>query len=305
MKKLLSVLIIIAIILAGVVLTKNVIMQAAVEKGVRLLTGLELKMSKLNLNLRGTYLRIQDLRLYNPKGSPEPVMIYMPELFVDFSGRGLLSGKLHFATIRLNLQELYIVRNKDGKLNLDALKVKQASAKEAQKPKVEQKGKAMPIQIDVLALKIGKVGYKDYSLRAIPVIQEFNINLDEEYKNIQNPAYLVSFILTRALMSTPLAALANLNLGNLQSLAVSQELATAAVGKATEAVSDLKQQATEVLTTMSGSLTETSGAVSEGTQNLAKDLESAAGGLKDAVSGLEDTAAQLKDKLKMPFGKNE
>lgn len=293
MKKFLSVVMIIVVIGLVLLLTKDIVAQAVVENGCRIATGLKLKMDKLHISLSKTYVDVQGLKLFNPKGYADPVMVDMPQALVDFSIQDLMKGKLHLSRIVFNLQEINVVKNQNKELNIDALKPKQAPKQEAEKPKTEKKaGKPMSMQIDMLALKVGKVSYKDYSMSDKPLVQEFKINLDEEYKDIKNPAYLVSFILMRAMMNTPLAALSNLNLDNLQALGAgalgtSEKLATETIGKATESLGGV-----------SDSLKETTGALSE----QAKDLSS---GLKGAASGVTDAAAELKNKLKLPFGKNE
>ena len=96
---------------------------------------------------------------------------------------------------------------------------------------------ALPVcrQLDLLELKIGKVVYKDYSGGGKPVVQTFNINLNERYKNITDPNALVSLIVFKALINTTLSNIVNLDFykgiaGN--TLASAQKVAGAAVTKA-------------------------------------------------------------------------
>jgi len=216
MKKILTSLIVIVLIAAVVLAVgKNTIAKVAVEKSVEMVTGLKLSMQSLNIGIIKTLVGIKELKLYNPDGYKDRVMLDMPEIYVDYDLAAAFRGKVHLKEMRMNLKEFTVVRNEKGELNLDSLKVvREEKAPEKAAPK--EKGKMPEIQIDKLELKIGKVVYKDYSKGGAPSVQEFNLNLDETYQNIDNPAQLVSLIVVKALMNTTISQLANFDLKGLQ-----------------------------------------------------------------------------------------
>ena len=72
------------------------------------------------------------------------------------------------------------------------------------------------IQIDLLALKIDRVIYKDYSKGGSPKVKEFNVNIDERYVDITDPQSLGRLIIVKALKNTTIASLANFDIGKLQ-----------------------------------------------------------------------------------------
>jgi len=138
---------------------------------------------------------------------------------VNYKLSDIVKGKVHLEEMRLYLREFVIVRNANGELNLNALKPvskeKKAGAapdRHAEAPetaKAKEKGPEM--QIDLLSLRIGKVIYKDYSGGGEPIVQEFELNLNEEHRNITNPNALVGVLTARALMNTTIARLAKID----------------------------------------------------------------------------------------------
>lgn len=277
---------IIAIVLAVMLVlsfAKNIIAKTSVSAGVRAITGLKLSMRSMNIGISRTLIAIKALKLHNPTGFPDKLMLQMPEIYVDYDLGALLKKKVHLEELRLNLEEFTVVKNEKGELNLDSLKVVQAQ-KEGSKP--EEKGEAPQMQIDRLELKIGKVIYKDYSKGKTPSVKEFDINLDERYENITNPYSLVSLIVVKALMNTTIATLADFDLQGLQST-VSDTLATAqkvVSETATKAKETIKQTSEKTKVIVEQTTKKTQEAVKETTETLKK------------------TTEDLKEKLKLPFG---
>ncbi|MBN1868968.1 MAG: AsmA family protein [Candidatus Omnitrophica bacterium] len=215
MKKLLQLIIVLVVVtLVVLVLGRNVFAKFAIEKGVEAATGLPLNIKKLDLGLSTTHVAISDLKLLSPKGFNNEVMFSAPEIFVDYDLGAMMKGKVRLEDIRLNFDQFVVIRNKDGQLNLDALKPKEGKRQEpAQQGKKDEgkKGKAPEVQIDHLALKIGKVVYKDYSQGTEPVINEYNVNISEEMDNVTDLNSLLGFIANKAMAKTALSSLGDFN----------------------------------------------------------------------------------------------
>jgi len=216
MKKLRIIGIVLLALLVCFLVAKDIIVKTAVSTGVEAVTGLKLDIKKMNIGLFKTLIGIKGLRLYNPEGFPDKTMIDMPEIYVDYNLGNILKKKVHLEEIRINLKEFTVVRTKDGKLNLDALKTVQ-DKKEGKKPskEKEEEGEMPELQIDSMDLKIGKVTLKDYSKGVKPSVIEFKINIDEHYENITDPYTFVNLIIVKALMNTTIGSLINFNLGSL------------------------------------------------------------------------------------------
>ena len=208
MGKLFKVVLVLMVIAGVLIAGKNVLVKIVVEKGVKAATGLSLKIKKLDISIVSSHVGITDLRLLNPDGFPEGTMFYASEIFIDYHLRDMLRGKVHLEDLRLNFDQLIIVKNAEGQMNLAALKpkAKSGSKKLAKKNTDEDtKKKAPQIQIDHLVLKVGKVTYKDYSKGGKPSIREFNINISQEFTDVTDARKLLGLIASRAIAKTALS----------------------------------------------------------------------------------------------------
>ncbi|MBI2884771.1 MAG: hypothetical protein HYY15_01190 [Candidatus Omnitrophica bacterium] len=195
-------------------LGKNAIANLAVRSGVKAVTGLDLKIRRLDVSLARTKVSVEGLQVMNPAGFTDAVMVDIPELFVDFDLPSILSGRPHLEELRLHVNELVVVKNAQGQVNLQSIKAVQASQEQAAKPAPKQS--APSFVIDTLELWVGTVVYKDYSTPT-PQVREFNVNIQEQFHHVTNPQVLAGLIITRALAKTTIANLTNLNLDALQS----------------------------------------------------------------------------------------
>ena len=220
MKKMIIIVIVLVVLLITLIIAKNIIAKSVLSAGVKAITGLRLSIQSINVGIFNTLIDIKEMRLYNPPGFPDKLMVNMPEIYIDYDLAAFLKKRVHLEEVRLNLKELIVVNTEKGELNLNALNVVKAkpghepAQKKAKEP--EKKAKKTEIQIDELRLKIGKVIYRDYSSGTPPVEREFNINIDENYKDITNPHALTRLILVKALTNTTIGSLTNFDLGSLQ-----------------------------------------------------------------------------------------
>lgn len=245
---------ILAIVLAVIVvlvLGRNIFIKAAVKTGAKAVVGLGVTMDKFDLGLFKSYVHIENVQVKNPKGFAEPLMVDIPEVYIDYHLGNILGGVIHLEEVRFNMTEFYVVKQVDGTLNLDSItaltKGDKSTDKEEDKPAKDKSKKEMPdFRVDNLDLKIGKVIFVDYSKGDEPKISEYKINIDEHHENIKNPEALISLIVFKALFKTPIAGMANINLGGLQDTFTSGIGAvTGAAGKTLDSVSDTSKKALE------------------------------------------------------------
>lgn len=219
MKKLGIIVGIIVVIFILLLVFKNILIKMAVEEGTKKVTGLELTIGTMDVGLLASKVDITDMRLLNPPGFHDKVMIDMSKFLVDFELASFFKKRAHLQTVELNLKELMVVRNKERKLNIDALTAvgqKKQGEKPVEQKEAKQEKKAPQITIDKLILKIGKVVYKDYSLGGTPFTKTFTIGINEVYRDVTDPNELVKLIIVRALEGTGIAQLANFDLGTLK-----------------------------------------------------------------------------------------
>ena len=207
-------LVIILLPLVILISARNIIAKNTVSAGVKAMTGLDLTVKSINIGIFKSIIGIEGLKLYNPPGFADRLMVNIPEIYVDYDLGAFLRKKVYFKEIRLNLQKLVVVKNKKGELNLSALKVAEAEGKT--KPVTKERNKDAPeFKIDILRLKVGKVIFKDYSQGRLET-KEFNINIDERYENITNPYELSKVVIAKALTNTTIGSLANIDLGSIK-----------------------------------------------------------------------------------------
>ena len=241
-----------AVVLVFVVLnlTKNMIAKTSIENGVRLATGLDLEIESMDVGFLKTYVGIKGLKLHNPDGYPDPIMVDFPDIYVDYDLGAILKKDIHLEQIRIHLKELTIVKNKNGDVNLNELKSiaegsKKSSASKEEKAFSEKKtaSEIPPVRIDELLLKVDRVVYKDYS-RGTLKVRNIDINLDERYENITDVEKLVNLIVLKTLMSAGLMNIAGLAVDEIRGqvsdlLAGVSDLTGEALGDVTEMLKDV------------------------------------------------------------------
>ncbi len=254
MKKSLTILTVVMVVIFVAALAKDIIIKVSIEKGVELVTGLKLDIGGLNVGVLRPIVDIKNLKLLNPANFPDKTMIDMSGIYVNYDLPAIISGKIHLREVRLALKEFVVVKNADGKLNLDALRTVQAQ-KEGKSPSQGAPGKAPEIMIDFLKLSIGKVIYRDYSKGGTPDVKEFNINLDEIYTDIDNPYTLASLIVVKAMMNTSIASLTNFDLAGMQgtvrnTLVNTKKMTSEAVATAQKTISATQEKVKETVDTV-------------------------------------------------------
>ena len=206
MKKYRKILIIVFAVIIGIVVLKDALIKSAITTVGSSVLGAPIKIRKFTFRVITQKVHIKEMVVYNPKGFPKGPLVDIPEIRIDFDLGALLKGKLHVPLIIFDLKEVVIIKDQDGNLNVDALKVAQAKEEPEQKKeksKPEKSGKAMPLQIDELRLNVERVIYKDYSRGDKPVILAYEIALkDKVFKNIKSPEQMAALVMVQAMGPT-------------------------------------------------------------------------------------------------------
>ena len=249
-----------AVVLVIVIVGKNAIAKAAISTGVRAMTGLNLRIDKMSVKLLGSSVGINGLRLHNPAGFSEKMMIDVPEIYVDYDPAALVAGRVHLEEVRLEIKEFLVIKNEKGALNINALKpVQEAEKTKGQPPAPKEPAQAkkpMSLKVDRMRLRVGRVVYKDYTQGPNPRVEEYAVNIDEQYQNITNPQALAGLIVARSLANTAIARLANFDFRALQgSLGENFEQATELIGSAADTARHFQTDATQQLEKSKESMT--------------------------------------------------
>jgi uncharacterized protein involved in outer membrane biogenesis len=142
------------------VLLKDVIAKSIAERNLRDTTGMDARISRLEVGLATPTVNLEGLKLYNTADFGGGTFLDLPELRMEYLPENVRDGKLRFKTVRLHLAEVHIVKNKSGRTNIEMLQKetrrKSGGAKDkTDKPVVDFGG------IDTLYLTIGKIRITD------------------------------------------------------------------------------------------------------------------------------------------------
>ena len=230
--------VLIGIVMAGLgvlLVLKNIVAKTVLIGGIKAVAGVDASIEHMDVGLLRTSIGIRGLRLANPSGFPDNIMVDLPELSVHYQLLPLLQGRVHLEEVRLHLREVVVEKNAQGQLNLTTIPAVQQA--QTQPARQAPPAKKTSLQIDVLQLQIGKVIYKDYTAGPQPRVQEFLVNINERYEHITNPQALASLIVIKALAKTSIAQLAHFDVGALRgqaedALRGATSLATHALGSA-------------------------------------------------------------------------
>lgn len=198
MKKFLTVLIIIAAIIITFNIFKDQIIRTIIDSAATRALGTEVAIQSFSFKILDQTIDIKGLQIENPHGFPKETFIDIPLIHINYDLGELLQKKIHLKKFEINLKELTIIKNKEKQLNVDALQITQETT-EKNEPK-DKKKEAMPMQIDILVLSVGKIINKDYSTGKQPQIIIHNVGFkNKTYKNITSAQQLISLILTECL----------------------------------------------------------------------------------------------------------
>ncbi|MGB2662170.1 MAG: hypothetical protein WBD04_07290, partial [Candidatus Omnitrophota bacterium] len=216
--------IVVGILVAFLILSvaKDHIIKISVEQGVSVVTGMRLSIKSFQFGIIRSFVDIRGMKLFNPKGFRDRVMLDMPEIYVRYDPVSIFKREFHLYDMKIDLKELVVVKDEEGRLNLNALQV----GREKKAQRKPGKFELTKLRIDNLELKADKVIYKDYSKGGSPVVKTYNVGLNERYKNVNNLEALVSLVIARTLMRTTVAQLTGFDIRRLQDTA-SGAIATA------------------------------------------------------------------------------
>ena len=186
-------------------ISKNFLIKSAVTLGASQVLGAPVEIDSFGFGIFKQSVRIKGFRIYNPPGFPKAVMLDIPEVRVDYRLGDLLGGKLRLPLVVFNLKEMVIIKNKEGKLNVDSLKVAQKGEDKGSKETPQKKSGTMPMQIDVATLNLGKVIVKDYTLSDPPAVQAYDIGVNNKnYTDINSAEQFATLVMVTAMGPTAL-----------------------------------------------------------------------------------------------------
>jgi len=173
------------------VLLKDVIAKSIAERNLRDSTGMDAKISKLEVNLSTPTVNLEGLKLYNTPEFGGSTFLDLPELRIEYVPGDFRDGKLRFKTVRLHLAEVHVVKNKSGKTNIDLLQKESKKKSAGQKEKTNTPGVDFG-GIETLYLTVGRIRITDESDPRNNEVIEIGIK-DEVGKNLKDEAAITQW----------------------------------------------------------------------------------------------------------------
>jgi len=204
MQKKIKIIILAVVLLFGFCLVRDFFIKSLIGTVATNITGAPTRVGGLSLSIIKQSVKITNFRMYNPKGFPRGILVDIPRMSVSCNLGALITGKIHLRELVLHIKEIIMVKNKEGKLNVDSLKF--ASEKSEEKKK-KKPAKQMAMQIDIVNLEMGRVISKDYSVAGQPVVKVYDINLSKTYKNITSAQQLAALIISEPLKAAGIQGL--------------------------------------------------------------------------------------------------
>ena len=187
MKRFLLVILAVGIlIVTAMVFGRNILARTIVVSGIKQVCGLKIDIAKVDIGL--PRVAIVGLKIYNPSGFKDKILADIPEISFDFDLPGFFKNKIHFRKLKVDVREVHVILNEQGKLNVNSLALllpKQGG------------GKPPDVKIDELSVKIGKVSYKGYLSGAGVKAREFDPNIDETLHDVTDPSKVAGEILQK------------------------------------------------------------------------------------------------------------
>lgn len=189
--KLFKVILVVILIIFTLFFLKDQIIKFTVSQAASQIIGAKVSIGGLSLGVIKQSIQIKNLKIYNPKEFPRGILVYLPHIKANYDLASFFKGKLYLSLLEIDLKEIGLVRNKEGKLNVDNLKIAQKPATTEKKPAA----KPMEMQIDLFNLSMGRIVSQDYTVSPGPAIQVYDINLKKSYKNITSAHQLAALII--------------------------------------------------------------------------------------------------------------
>jgi hypothetical protein len=208
-----------ALLVLGAILyfARNLLVRKGLEAAVTEGTGFPLAIDSFDLGLFDSKVDARGLRLSNPAGFEDPRCLEVKRLAADVALRSAFKERLRIEAIDLDIEEVVVVRNAAGEMNLDRLRALggeggEKKGKEGKGAKGDGKKKDAPKAkwiCERLHLRIARVTYLDYSnmKKGKPKREEFDLKVDETFKNVKGPEEVVKIVVLKVLKNTSIQLL--------------------------------------------------------------------------------------------------
>jgi len=225
--KAIIVVLVVLVVIGGLILSLGTLAAKGMSFGTKVATGMTLKVGAAVINPFTSTVDIKGVVLKNPKGFDESAMLKMPQFRVQYDIPALFKKVIHIPELEIYVEELNIVKNKEGETNIAYLKnlaenTKTTTDKTEKTVSQPKEKKKINLEIDYFHLKVDRVVYTNYATNGAPSVRAFTVGIDKEYYSIKDVNALILSVVTTSMMQTPMANLKDIGMGDVSG--VTQQL---------------------------------------------------------------------------------
>ncbi len=174
---------------SAVVWKKDAWIKNRAEEFCRTDLGMDLSIGAMRVGILDPVVNVQSMEVKNPPEFGVRPLLHLKEMQIEYDRQGLRDKKIRLPRLKLDLQELNIVKNEVGQINITGLKhllnndVISSSEMEFE-------------SIDRLELTLRKVQYIDLNSPDTPRTLDLEID-SEVFENVSDASEITQFIMTR------------------------------------------------------------------------------------------------------------
>lgn len=201
---------VLTLVFVSIVFLKKAVLTNSARLIIGQATGFKVELDEFDVNPLGGTVSVKNLRLFNPAEFNSGLFLSVREVFTNVNIEDYLRRKLiHLEQLRLNLDEITVVRNAEGQTNLSVLSSVEHQTESIRTERERTDAKKISFLIDELRLTMRKVNYLDYSTgEAEPKQYSFDMKVNEKVlKNVTDPAAVIGTIILQIAYNTSIGNL--------------------------------------------------------------------------------------------------
>lgn len=196
LKVFLGLLALVVLLVVVLLIFRNPILKAVARQALRAETGMEVVIGGLKTDFGAGSMTLSGFQLINLPEFGGGVFVDIPEVHAELDADAAAGGRVHFKVLRFDLALAQVVKNKEGRTNLQQLDEHTRARARLKKKKNPQEKEAVFDGIDTFYFSLGKVKYSD--LKNPGNNREFECGLkDEVAKDLKSEEELSDWMTTK------------------------------------------------------------------------------------------------------------
>jgi uncharacterized protein involved in outer membrane biogenesis len=142
---------------------RNWLLKQVAIRSVEVNTGLRAEIGRIHSGLRSPFLQLQQVKLYNQPEFGGGLLLDAPEFFASFDAALAAAGRLNFTEMRVSIAELTVIRDAQGRLNLEQVEKEYRKRDEERRRRRGKNTNELEFAgIERLDVSIGRILYVDH-----------------------------------------------------------------------------------------------------------------------------------------------